>query len=332
MHAATRVGVGYNIQIAVDAKHKPIAEQQVYNKVSDLGLLAETAVAARRNLAVDRIDAIADAGYFKIEDIEACENTGVVPHVPKSKRQDIFFVSYAIRAACKECQLKSKCTKSASVESGAMLTKRSWSAWAERLAARPELLDAMEWTPPSDGVISARKERTWGAFDQRRRRPWTRLPLSESTFRRGVSNSMGRRQRQAGLPQNAFAGEVPCISLRSAAVPDCDGGLRRCASLGSQIIALGHACKLIPPIYVKPFLKRQKNDSNDAAAIVEAAQRPTMRFCGGEVGRSAGGCHVVSHPPLLVRQRTQTSIRCGASWRSSASSRHRVSGASQCYG
>ena len=47
---------------------------------------------------------------------------------------------------------------------------------------------------------------------------------------------------------------------------------------GRQILALGHTCKLIPPIYVKPFLKRQKNDSNDAAAIVEAAQRPTMRF------------------------------------------------------
>ena len=150
MHAETRVGVGYNIQIAVDAKHKLIAEQQVHNKVSDLGLLAETAVAARRNLAVDRIDAVADAGYFKIEDIEACENAGVMPHVPKPqrgstvsqglfpkerfrydggediyicpngqrlalhskrKRRDLFFASYANRAACKECQLKSKCTE-----------------------------------------------------------------------------------------------------------------------------------------------------------------------------------------------------------------------------
>ena len=70
----------------MDAKHKLIAEQQVHNKVSDLGLLAETAVAARRNLAVDRIDAVADAGYFKIEDIEACENAGVMPHVPKPQR------------------------------------------------------------------------------------------------------------------------------------------------------------------------------------------------------------------------------------------------------
>ena len=181
MHAATRVGVGYNIQIAVDAKHKLIAEQQVHNKVSDLGLLAETAVAARRNLAVDRIDAVADAGYFKIEDIEACENAGVMPHVPKPqrgstvsqglfpkerfrydggediyicpngqrlalhskrKRRDLFFASYANRAACKECQLKSKCTKSAFRRVLRYVDEAILERMAERLAARPELLDA----------------------------------------------------------------------------------------------------------------------------------------------------------------------------------------------
>ena len=73
MHSVTRVGVGYNVQIAVDTKHNLIAEQQVHNHVSDLGLLAETAAAARENLAVDKIDAVADRGYYKIEDIEACE-------------------------------------------------------------------------------------------------------------------------------------------------------------------------------------------------------------------------------------------------------------------
>ncbi len=40
----------------------------------------------------------------------------------------------------------------------------------------------------------------------------------------------------------------------------------------------GHFVRLIAPHYVKPFIKRQKNDAADAAAIVEAAQRPTMRF------------------------------------------------------
>ena len=86
MHSSTRVAVGYNAQIAVDAKHKLIAEQQVHNKVSDLGLLAETAAAARENLAVEDIDAVADGGYYKIEDIEACEAAGVTPFVPKPDR------------------------------------------------------------------------------------------------------------------------------------------------------------------------------------------------------------------------------------------------------
>ena len=86
MHSGTRVGVGYNVQIAVDTKHNLIAEQQVHSKVSDLGLLAQTATAARENLGVDEIDAVADAGYYKIEDIEDCEAGGVTPYVPKPDR------------------------------------------------------------------------------------------------------------------------------------------------------------------------------------------------------------------------------------------------------
>ena len=84
MHASTRVGVGYNAQIAVDTKHNLIAKQQVHNKVSDLGLLAETSTATRENLGVDVIDALADGGYYKIEDIEACDAAGVTPYVPKT--------------------------------------------------------------------------------------------------------------------------------------------------------------------------------------------------------------------------------------------------------
>ncbi len=45
-----------------------------------------------------------------------------------------------------------------------------------------------------------------------------------------------------------------------------------------EIQALGHETRLIAPAYVKPFVKRQKNDMADAEAICEAAQRPTMRF------------------------------------------------------
>ena len=75
---------------------------------------------------------------------------------------------------------------------------------------------------------------------------------------------------------------------------------------GRQIIALGHTCKLIPPIYVKPFLKRQKNDSNDAAAIVEAAQRPTMWFVAVKSEEAQADTMLFRTRALLVRQRTQT--------------------------
>ena len=47
---------------------------------------------------------------------------------------------------------------------------------------------------------------------------------------------------------------------------------------GREIAKLGHTVRLIAPAYVKPFVKRQKNDAADAEAICEAAQRPTMRF------------------------------------------------------
>ena len=86
MHSGSGVGVGYNVQIAVDTKHKLIAEQQVHSQVSDLGLLAETARAARTSLGVERIDAVADKGYFKVEDIAGCEAAGITPYVPKPRR------------------------------------------------------------------------------------------------------------------------------------------------------------------------------------------------------------------------------------------------------
>ena len=56
------------------------------------------------------------------------------------------------------------------------------------------------------------------------------------------------------------------------------GGLRRRPSLGPRAAAAGSRVRLIAPAYVKPFVKRQKNDAADAQAICEAAQRPAMRF------------------------------------------------------
>src|SRR3954467_9085353 len=86
MAGHTRVAVGYNVQIAVDAKHKLIVEQEVTNQVVDMGLLKQTAEPAREILGVEQIDVTADRGYFKIEDIEAREEAGWITHVPQPQR------------------------------------------------------------------------------------------------------------------------------------------------------------------------------------------------------------------------------------------------------
>jgi transposase len=86
MAAHTRVAVGYNVQIAVDTKHKLIVEQQVTNQVVDMGLLTQTAEPAKEVLGVEQIAVVADRGYFKIEDIEACEKAGMEPYVPRPQR------------------------------------------------------------------------------------------------------------------------------------------------------------------------------------------------------------------------------------------------------
>ncbi len=96
----------------------------------------------------------------------------------------------------------------------------------------------------------------------------------------------------------AFLSEVPsCLVVMEA----CGGAHH----WGRAIIDLGHECRLIPPVYVKPFVKRQKNDSNDAAAIVEAAQRPTMRFVAVKSEAAQGDSMLFRTRALFVRQRTQ---------------------------
>jgi transposase len=61
----------------------------------------------------------------------------------------------------------------------------------------------------------------------------------------------------------------------------CLVGIEACASShhwSRELQALGHTVRLMPPVYVKPYVKRQKNDTTDAEAICEAVTRPNMRF------------------------------------------------------
>jgi len=94
-----------------------------------------------------------------------------------------------------------------------------------------------------------------------------------------------------------FAAQAPCVVAMEA----CAGS----HYWGREISKLGHTVRLIPPAYVKPFVKRQKNDAADAEAICEAAQRPSMRFVPVKDEEQQANGVVFRARDLLVHQRTQ---------------------------
>jgi transposase len=90
--------------------------------------------------------------------------------------------------------------------------------------------------------------------------------------------------------------------------PRCTVALEACGGAhhwGRELTGLGHDVKLIAPAYVKPFVKRHKNDAIDAEAICEAAQRPNMRFVAIKSEEQQASGLVFRTRDLLVRQRTQ---------------------------
>ena len=90
--------------------------------------------------------------------------------------------------------------------------------------------------------------------------------------------------------------------------PQCIVAMEACATAhewGRAIGELGHTVRLVPPAYVKPFVKRHKNDAADAEAIVEAASRPTMRFVAVKTEAQQARAMIFRTRDLLVRQRTQ---------------------------
>jgi transposase len=77
---------GYNVQIAVDAKHKLIATSEVVNDGNDTGQLYEVAEAAKEALGVETLQAVADTGYYNGATLKECEEGGIVAYVPPPKR------------------------------------------------------------------------------------------------------------------------------------------------------------------------------------------------------------------------------------------------------
>lgn len=95
-----------------------------------------------------------------------------------------------------------------------------------------------------------------------------------------------------------------------AALPPCLIGIEACPSAhhwGRELQALGHTVRLMPPSYVKAYLKRSKNDANDAAAICEAVTRPSMRFVPIKTKEQQTALMLHRVRQLLVRQRTMLS-------------------------
>ncbi len=93
-------------------------------------------------------------------------------------------------------------------------------------------------------------------------------------------------------------------------LPPCLVGIEACPSAhhwGRELQELGHTVKLMPPSYVKAYLKRSKNDANDAAAICEAVTRPSMRFVPIKTKEQQTALMLHRTRQLLVRQRTMLS-------------------------
>jgi transposase len=90
-------------------------------------------------------------------------------------------------------------------------------------------------------------------------------------------------------------------------LPSCLVGIEACASShhwSRELQALGHTVRLTPAAYVKPYVKRQKNDTTDAEAICEAVTRPTMRFVPTKTSEQQACLMLHRARHLFIRQQT----------------------------
>ena len=126
------------------------------------------------------------------------------------------------------------------------------------------------------------------------------LDLAKNVFQVHGVNADGvvivRRRLRRAQVGTYFAGLQPCLV-----------GMEACGTShfwARELIALGHEVKLIPPSYVKPYVRRGKNDATDAEAICEAVTRPNMRFVPIKTEEQQAALMLHKARELLVRQQT----------------------------
>ena len=127
------------------------------------------------------------------------------------------------------------------------------------------------------------------------------IDLAKRSFQVHGARADGSVAYRRKLSRGKLAGFI-------ASRPRCTVAMEACGSAhywGREIQELGHEVRLVPPVYVKPFVKRQKNDAADAEAIAEAAQRPTMHFVAVKTEAQQAQAMLFRTRDLLVRQRTQ---------------------------
>jgi transposase len=163
--------VGYNAQVAVDAKHKLIAADDVTNDVNDLNQLANVALDAKANLELKQAEVVADAGYYNAAEVSRCVERGITPYIPKSDTsantarglygksqfkydavKDVYvcpagseltyrFATYELgrelkyyrASGCNRCALKSRCTRN---KANRTITREENEHLMEAMAAR----------------------------------------------------------------------------------------------------------------------------------------------------------------------------------------------------
>ena len=171
MPTAQGMVVGYNAQVAVDAKHKLIAAADVTNEVTDFKQLANVALEAKANLELKQAEVVADAGYYNASEVGRCVEQNITPYLPKAdtsantarglygksrfkydEKKDVYvcpagaeltyrFATYELgrelryyrASGCRSCALKKQCTRN---KSNRTITREANEGLMEAMAAR----------------------------------------------------------------------------------------------------------------------------------------------------------------------------------------------------